>query len=306
MNTFTTSNPPPDGVDMNAAKPAPPRRVRRAARSRRQPRVFYALGPKGGVGKSTASRALIDLMVTLGRPVRVVQVDRGTLLLDFYPDLARVVHLPGADEMRASPLSAITAFAPLEAALESCLDDGADLVIDVGAAQNAKVFVEFMAKSRWDGYLAGQGIRPIALLLFCAEVSAMAQTADLADILMTIHPGAELVPVLNERDGMFAFRGASQVGRLWNERIAPLLAGRRHIVMPAMAAGAWGAFEGHGLTFRAVVEAEEAALGAQIGEGRAVTATLQGDVSAWLDAVWGALAPLLTEPGEGEAGHAQP
>lgn len=303
--TPTDITEPPDGGADVPTKPAAPRRVRRAAQSRRKPRLYYAMGPKGGIGKSFVGRALIDLLVTLGRPIRIVQVDRGTVLPDLYPGLAQVVHPPGAEEMRADPLAAIKTFAPLEEAVERCLDDGSDLFVDVGAAQNARAFLSFLAKSRFDGFLAGHGVSPIALLLFTAEVAAMGQSADLAEILATIHPGAEIVPVLNERDGPFSFREASQAGRIWRERVERLMAGRRHLVVPAMAAGAWPAFEGHGVTFRGVIEADERALGQRIGEGRAVTATLQGDVADWIDAVWTALAPLVAEAGETEAGDAR-
>lgn len=308
MSASTPADPAelPAGAPPN--KPEAPRRGRRAAQSRRRPRLFYTMGPKGGIGKSFTARALIDLLVTLGRPVRVVQIDRGTALPDLYPGLAEVVHPPGAEEMRADPMAAIKTFAPLEVAVERCLDDGSDLVVDVGAAQNARAFLSFLAKSRFDGYLAGYGIGPIALVLFTAEVSAMSQSVDLAEILAAVHPGAEIVPVLNQRDGIFTFKPASQAGRIWRERVEPLMAGRRHLVVPAMAAGAWGAFEEHAVTFRSVIEADERALGQRIGESRAVTATLQGDVAAWVDLVWTALTPLVSEVGttrETEAGDAR-
>ncbi|MCV5264171.1 hypothetical protein OFC55_41550, partial [Escherichia coli] len=78
-------------------------------------------------------------------------------------------------ELRAAPLAAIGAFAPLEEAFERCLEDGAVLVVDVGAAQNARAFLSFLGKSRFDAYLANHGVSPRALLLFTAEVSAMGQ-----------------------------------------------------------------------------------------------------------------------------------
>ena len=305
MSAFTPADPaePPGGAPQT--KPTAPRRVRRANDRHRKPRVFYILGPKGGLGKTFTARALIDLLVTLGMPVRVVQVDRGTALPDLYPSLTQVVHPPGAEELRAAPLAAIGAFAPLEEAFERCLEDGAVLVVDVGAAQNARAFLSFLGKSRFDAYLANYGVSPRALLLFTAEVSAMGQSADLAEILATVHPGAEIVPVLNEHAGPFTFRDASQAGRIWRERITPLVAGRRHLVVPAMAAGAWPAFEEHGLSFREVIEADESVLGRRIGEGRAMTAALQGDVAAWADLVWTALTPLLAEAGVGEVSDAR-
>lgn len=305
MDAPTPTDAPDDGVVQ--IKAPSPRRVRRAAQSRRKPRLYYMLGPKGGIGKSFVGRALIDLLLTLAHPVGIVQVDRGTALLDLYPGLTQVVHPPGAEEMRADPLAAIKTFAPLEEAVERCFNDGSDLVVDVGAAQNARAFLNFLAKARFDGYLASHGVSPIALVLFTAEVSAMGQSVDLAEILATIHPGVEIVPVLNERNGAFSFRPASQAGRIWRERVEPLMTGRRHVVVPAMAPGAWGAFEEHGVTFRSVIEADEYALGQRIGEGRAVTATLQGDVADWIDTVWTALTPLLAEVevSDAEAGDAR-
>jgi hypothetical protein len=282
-------------ADTAETQKAPPRRVRRAMKSARKPRVFITLGPKGGVGKSFACRALIDLLSTMGGELRIVQVDKGRLLPDLYPETTVVVHVPSGDEMRANPLAAIAAFAALEAALEACIGDGADLVIDVGAAQNARIFVEFLAKARLDAYLAGYGIRAVALLLMTAEPSAMSQSVDLAEVVAAVHPSAEIVVALNERDGNFSFRPGTQAHRVWSEQVEPLLANRSQVTIPAMAAGAWPFFEGHGLTFREIVEADERALAKRIGESRAIAATLQGDVSEWVEVVWSALAPLVAE-----------
>ncbi|NJL50545.1 MAG: hypothetical protein HC909_02345 [Blastochloris sp.] len=281
--------------DTHTAAKRPPRRVRRAMASRRPPRVFYTMGPKGGIGKSFVCRALLDLLRTLGVAVRAVQVDRGTSLTAVYPELTTTVHVPSADEMRTNPLAAISAFGPLEAALEACITDGADLVVDVGAAQNARVFLEFIAKTRFDVYLASHKIRPVALVLITAEPSAMAQSADLAEILATVHPTAEIVVAQNMRDGDFSFRPGTQARRIWSERVEPIFADRRRLIIPAMATGAWPYFEGHALTFRQIVEADERDLATRLDESRAIAAALRGDVSEWLDAVWTGLAPLVDE-----------
>lgn len=272
-----------------------PRRVHRVPKSPRKTRLYYTLGPKGGIGKSFACRALIDLLMTLGTTVRAVQVDRGTSLTSFYPDLTRIVHVPSADDMRAKPLSAISAFAPLEETLEACVAEGSDLVVDVGAGQNAKIFAEFFAKARFDPYLARHGIRPTALLLVTADPSAMAQSVDFAEVLAAAHPHAEIIVALNERDGPFSFRSGTQAHRVWTERMEGLLAGKQRVTIPAMAIGAWPMFEGHGMTFRQIVEADERDLAARLGESRAIAATLQGDVSEWVEAVWSAFTPLVTE-----------
>ncbi len=53
-------------------------------RARTGPHIHLVIGPKGGIGKSTLARLLIDKHRLTGGGVRIVQIDRTALLPKLY------------------------------------------------------------------------------------------------------------------------------------------------------------------------------------------------------------------------------
>ena len=271
-------------------------------RARTGPIIHLVIGPKGGIGKSTLARLLIDkYRLTGGRP-RIVQIDRTALLPKLYGDLVSVVHLPSADEMRADPLAAITAMEPLSAAIDASLADNAPLVIDVGGGPSASATVEYLGKSRLDAYLRKNGIQAVAWLVFVADFAAMGQSAALGRALEVAYPSAEIVAVLNERGGRFKFFPGSSSDDVWREAVSPFMEGRRILRMPAAPAGALVPFEQLGMTFIDIINADETAIAKRLNVSRAIGAVLQGDVAAWLEVMWRGLEALATaDQGDNDA-----
>jgi hypothetical protein len=248
--------------------------------------IIYTMGPKGGIGKSLTGRLVIDGAIAAERQVRIVQVDRAPTLPQLYPDKTIAIEAPGAEEMRSDSLAAMRVFEPLEEMVQSIAKSETIGVIDVGAGQNQRTFLNFVARARFDRFLIDQGIRPIVLVLMTADPSAMSQSANLMEELQLVHPAAEIVPVFNLRDGGFKFLAGTPAYKIYNDKIVPLLKDRRRVTLPAIAAGAWPLFEAAGMSFTEAVLADEATLIAKLGQSRLMVTALQGDVSEFLSVVW--------------------
>ena len=237
-------------------------------RARTGPIIHLVIGPKGGIGKSTLARLLIDKHRLTGGGVRIVQVDRTALLPRLYADLVSVVHLPGTEEMRSDPLAAMTAMEPLSAAIDASLADGVPVVVDVGGGPSAAATVEYIGKARLDAHLRNNGVQVMVWLVFVA--------------------------VLNERSGRFRFFPGSSSDDVWREAVAPFLDGRRILQMPAAAAGALVPFEQLGMTFVEIINADDTDIAKRLNVSRAIAAVLQGDVANWLEIMWSGLEALAT------------
>lgn len=258
-------------------------------RARTGPVIHLVIGPKGGIGKSTYARFLIDKYRLSGSSVRIVQIDRTALLPRLYGDLVSVVHLPTAEDMRGDPLAALLAMEPLSAAIDASLADNSPVVIDVGGGPSAAATVEYIGKSRLDAYLRQNGARAVVWLMFVADFAAMGQSATLGKALEVAHPSAEIVAVLNERSGGFRFFPGSPSDEVWRDTVAPFLRGRRSLQMPAIAAGALAPFETLGMTFADIINTDESVIARRLGLSRAIAASLQNDVAAWFGVMWSGL-----------------
>jgi hypothetical protein len=263
-------------------------------RARTAPLIHLVIGPKGGIGKSTLARLLIDKYRLTGGNVRIVQIDRTALLPKLYGELVSVVHLPSAEDMRGDPLAGMIAMEPLSVAIDASLADTAPLVVDVGGGPSASATVEYVGKTRLDAYLRKNGARVVVWLMFVADFAAMGQSAVLGRALEVAVPSAEIVPVLNERSGRFKFFTGSSSDDVWREAVVPFLGGRRILQMPPAAAGALVPFEQLGLTFVDIINADDTAIAKRLNVSRAIGASLQGDVAAWLEVMWSGLDALVT------------
>lgn len=258
-------------------------------------RIYVTIGPKGGLGKTLLARLLIDKHRAAREAVRIVQIDRTPQLPGLYGDEVSVVRLPGAEELRADPLAAVVAMEPYTAAIDSSLRDGAALIVDVGGGPSASGMVEYTGKARVDNYLMQQGVRSTVFLLLLPDPAAMAQSIELGSALEVAYPSAEIVVVLNERDGKFRFFAGSAAERVWRETVAPFTFGRQTLRMPALPAGAMPPFETLGFTFTDIINTDETSIAQRLGMSRAIAATLQGDVAAWLESMWAALDDVMND-----------
>lgn len=277
MPKTTTTDPAED--DQRAKKPQPLH-------------IISVLGPKGGVGKTLVSRALICRFHASGFDPRIVQIDKTPALPALYGNEVIALALPSAEAQRADPLAAIMAFEPCADAIDACLADGRSLVTDVGGGPTASGFVEFVGKSRLDAHIAKRA-RAVVFMPMVAESATMTQTVELGLAVEKAFPSASLLTVLNERDGKFKFFPGSAADKVMQEKVRPFIARHSLLTLPAVPAGALAPFEALGLTFLELIQAEPEELGGRLGMSRTVTAMLQGDVAEWLTEVWTSLDAIL-------------
>ena len=75
--------------------------------------------------------------------------------------------------------------------------------------------------------------------------------------------------------------------------MAPFAFGRQTLRMPALPAGALPPFETLGFTFTDIINTDDTSIAKRLGMSRAIAATLQGDVAAWLETMWAAIDDVL-------------
>jgi hypothetical protein len=281
MNTRKNAGNPPTNA---AAQKAP---------AGAQPTIVYSLGPKGGVGKSTLARLVIDGCMAAGRKVLIAQVDRAPTLPTLYPESTTSIAAPSAEDLRVDPLAAVRSFEPLDQAVGKIAASGGVLVVDVGAGHNTSALLHFIRRSRFDSHLAQHQVKAVAFAITTADGSAMTQTASVIGDLTLVHPSAEIVPILNAYGGSFRFVVGSPAQKCFAERIQPALKGRRHLLLPAVAEGAWPLFEAAGMTFIEAMMATEDELMARLDMSRAVAVAVRSDVSDFLAEVWPRLGAIV-------------
>lgn len=257
------------------------------------PTIVHTLGPKGGIGKTTVARLVIDGCIAAGRSVSIVQIDRAPTLPTLYPEITTTIMAPSAEDLRVDPLSAVRVFEPLDQAVGEVAASGGVLVVDVGAGHNTGALLHFIGRSRFDSHLGHHQVKAVALAVTTADSSAMTQTASVIDDLVKVYPSAEIVPVLNTFGGSFRFVTGSPAQKCFAERIQPALKGRRHMSLPAVAEGAWPLFEAVGMTFTDAMTASEDELMARLGLSRAVAVAVRGDVADFLAEVWPRLGAIV-------------
>ncbi|MDC9823279.1 hypothetical protein PRN20_06010 [Devosia sp. ZB163] len=258
-----------------------------------QPTIVYTVGPKGGVGKSTVARLVIDGCKAAGRDVSIIQIDRAPTLPELYEGITTTIVAPSAEDLRIDPLSAVRVFEPLDLAVSSIALRKGVLVVDVGAGHNTGALLHFISRSRFDNYLGSHEVKAVALAVTTADSSAMTQTASVIADLEQVHPSAEIVPVLNAYGGSFRFIAGSPARKCFAERIQPALKGRRHLSLPAVAEGAWPLFEAVGMTFTEAMMVSEDELMARLGLSRAVAVAVRADVADFLAEVWPRLGAVV-------------
>jgi len=143
-------------------------------------------------------------------------------------------------------------------------DDALDL-IDQTFAQNGNVildgganshvaFVKVATETGLSELVADLGGRTIFMVLVTRDADLIRQTVQLIADLGACAPEAEIIVVLNERDGAFV-NDATPEGRAYGELLAPLLRRHTQVVMPFAAARALAAFAGCGRSFSEIFKA---------------------------------------------------
>jgi hypothetical protein len=152
-------------------------------------------------------------------------------------------------------------------------------------------YLEFQAKSRAGTRLTNLGIGTKTFLILPPDPVGLTQAVELGKALETVHPAAQLVPVLNMFLGRYA---AIQTSPVWRETVEPFLKGRTVLKMPTLDPDIWQLFDDQNLTFHDVSHATEENVMKWFKTGWTTAATLQGEINAWLDELWSQIEAIVS------------
>jgi hypothetical protein len=297
VQTAKTANKNPV-APVPAAEPKPTHAVLQdhAASLRRSSKIFFGVfGVAGGIGKSLDTDVVADLYRKAGKPVEVIRLETEVRKAEFPGD----------------------AFVSLEAVTEAqenaggaagLCDDAFDLTVQTfaqngiiildGGANSHRAFVRVATETGLSQLVADLGGKTILMILVTRDADLIRQTVQLVEDLDACAPDAEIVIVLNERDGAFV-DDATPEGRAYRELLAPLLQRQRHVVMPFAAARALAAFAGCGHSFSEIFAATDPELMAWSGLRRMAARSCQTHLGAFYHAFTERLLQVLSFRHEG-------
>jgi hypothetical protein len=244
----------------------------------------WILNSKGGVGKTTLSVAVADLMDLAGRTPRFLEIDSRKRLSSFIGQ-EKVLSFEGAPpiaEIRKNPNLVLGHYDPIVEAIEA-----GDSLLDLGANEDP-AFLEYCRLSRLDEDLVDEGVRVIALVPTVAENESVRGALEALHNLHEAMPSAERVLVLNARDGenFDRYFSPKQILEMEGSRI-------RMIEMQRIVSEGWEDFQRERLRFLNVVGMESEEIQRRFGFARPKAKRARGDVAAWFEAMRRSMTGIL-------------
>lgn len=269
------------------------RRIVQMMERRPNAKFLICTNRKGGVGKTLASLAAIELLELHGRRVIVVQLDQQERLSR---SLNRsIISLP-TDFLKASrtdPSAGLRAFRPLMEVLDRPLADDEVVLLDVGANMVGP-FCAFAALSGLDEDLVAAGITTTVLVPTLAEPESLSLASRTIREICTVLPSAAPVLIENQRDGRLAeLLPGSRAYEAYHGQLLPTVGEAPHVIMPAVTGRVWPQFERHHCRPMAVVAMDVPTVMALTGLPRSEAKVARGDVAAWVADMDTALRPVL-------------
>lgn len=232
-----------------AAQNPPPQ-----AREHFPPKILFGIfGAAGGIGKSLDADTVATLYRTVRVPVRLIRMESGVRREEFANDaFIDLDEFAGA----ATQVGGIAAlFDPAWALIEQTFADGGIAIIDGGANSHDK-FVTLALETGLSQLVAEQGGRTILMVVLTRDAELIRQSVKLVGDLRGFMPEAEIIVVLNERDGSF-LDDATPEGRAYSERLQPLLKPGTYVTMPLAGARAIAAFASCGRSITEIMAATD-------------------------------------------------
>jgi len=243
--------------------------------------LFLVLSGKGGVGKTTLTLALANLLELNECTFKVIQVDDQTRLAQSLNKDVISIDLTNMRRARRDPTILTKSFQPIYEGVEWVASTRGALLIDVGATQQNGL-LEYAGLIELDDDLAELAVPSIILIPTLAEPESINQTLRVLDELDQTLPSARPIVVLNERDQDFeGLHPQSDAGELWMGQLQPRLTNIPTVKMPAIEAGSWLAFERQHCGFLDVIGFDVPTAMAVSGLPRPEAKLARGDVAAW-------------------------
>lgn len=232
----------------------------------------WIMNSKGGVGKTTLSVAVADMMSLADRIPHLIEVDSRKRLSSFMGE-GEVLSFDGApplSEIRKNPNAILKHYDPIMSELEK-----GDSIIDLGANEDAP-FLEYCKLSRIDEDLEDMGVRVVVLIPTVTETESVAGAMASIEAVREIVPSARIVLVLNERDGD-GFDKYFDAGSLSNLKSA----GVDVMTMPRIMSEGWEHFQRAKCRFTDIISSDHADLMNRFGYTRQEAKRARGDMAFW-------------------------
>ena len=224
------------------------------AREHFPPKILFGIfSTAGGIGKSLDADTVATLYRTVRVPVRLIRMESGVRREEFANDaFIDLDEFAGA----ATQVGGIAAlFDPAWALIEQTFADGGIAIIDGGANSHDK-FVTLALETGLSQLVAEEGGRTILMVVLTRDAELIRQSVKLVGDLRGFMPEAEIIVVLNERDGSF-LDDATPEGRAYSERLQPLLKPGTYVTMPLAGARAIAAFASCGRSITEIMAATD-------------------------------------------------
>jgi hypothetical protein len=264
------------------------------------PFVGLIANDKGGVGKSTFTLTLIDLLILNGMTVHVIQVDEQERLSTLLgAQVQRVV--PHLEDARRDPKALMAAYAPIYHACAAAVKNTSAVAIEIGANQLLG-FAEWLKAVDLDEDLRKWSLPVVTFAVAPGEIEAVRKAAAALETFREVLPWAHRVFVEN-RYGQRTIKDLAarqDTATIVRKELLPALKGAQRLMMPAVEADSWAACESAGIRFIKAIAMKPDELAQRLGEDVANVKVMRGDLARFFKAMHGQLSQVFELPKGGE------
>lgn len=234
---------------------------------------LWIIGANDGVGKTTLSVAMTDILELAGRSLRLVEVNGWRGLSRFMGDenVSSFESVLSLVKIRKDPNAILHQYDAVISEIEK-----GDSLLHFDAKATFHLF-EYLKASGVDKDFSDMGVQVIVLIPAVADGHSLSGALALIDTASTIIPSARLVLVLNE------YRGQNFGADFEMARFSLRARGISVMNMPQIMPEGWGDFQRNGNRFKSIISMDLAHMRELHGYLRPLARRAQNDISSWFE-----------------------
>lgn len=234
---------------------------------------LWIIGANDGVGKTTLSVAMTDILELAGRSLRLVEVNGWRGLSRFMGDenVSSFESVLSLVKIRLNPNAILHQYDAVISEIEK-----GDSLLHFDAKATFHLF-EYLKISRVDEDFSNMGVQVIVLIPAVADGHSLSGALALIDKASSIIPSASLVLVLNE------CRGQNFGADFEMARSALCARGISVMIMPEIMSEGWDDFRRKGNRFKSIISMDPACLMELHGYSRSLARRAQNDIVSWFE-----------------------